>query len=97
VSEKAALADSLTERDVDALIGPKLVPAQKDAFLALAKKDRAGFDAIVAGMPDLNLTTPVIPVTKGSALADSGDLSDLLGTQSAPGSSTEGDLSDLLG
>ena len=97
VSEKAALADLLTERDVDALIGRKLVPAQKEAFLALAKKDRAGFDAIVAGMPVLNLTTPVIPVTKSGELADVGDLADLLGTQSKSKSSDDGDLADLLG
>lgn len=94
VSEKAALADSLTERDVDALIGPKLVPAQKDAFLALAKKDRAGFDAIVAGMPDLNLTTPVIPVTKSGELADGGDFGDMLGGPA--GSIPEADQGDAL-
>jgi HK97 family phage prohead protease len=92
VAEKAALVDSLIEKDVDALVGKKLVPAQKAEFLSLAKKDRELFDGIVKNLPDLNLTTPVVDATKG--VSDVPDLSSLVGE---PGSAGEGsDLSAFL-
>ena len=97
VEEKAALADSLTERDVDALIGEKLTPAQKDDFLALAKKDRAQFDAIVKGLPDLKLNERIVAKDAGQAPSADGDLSDDLGSDETPnGPSDDGDLSDEL-
>ncbi len=95
-AEKAALADKTTERDVDDLIGVKLAPAQKDSFLALAKSDRASFDAIVKDLPDLGLLgKSVIDPTKGKAPAD-GDLSALLGEGSDGTDGKEDDLSSLL-
>lgn len=97
VEEKAALADSLTERDVDALIGEKLTPAQKDDFLALAKRDRAQFDAIVKGLPDLKLNERIVAKDAGQAPSADGDLSDDLGSDETPnGPSDDGDLSDEL-
>lgn len=57
----ADLSDKLTERDVDALVGKKIVPAQKDAMLALAKSDRKAFDALVEATPVLTITEKKIP------------------------------------
>jgi len=95
--EKADLTDKATERDVDDLIGKKITPAQKDDFLGLAKKDRASFDSIVKGLPDLGLTSTVVDPTKGKAASDDGDLSDELGADGEPsGSSDDGDFGDEL-
>jgi HK97 family phage prohead protease len=91
-AEKAALADEMLAKDVDALVGKKLVPAQKDEFVTLAKTDRKLFESIVKNLPDLNLTTPVVDATKGA-----GEVADLASMVGAPGSAGEGsDLTSFL-
>lgn len=47
----------LVELEVDGLIGKKLTPAQKETFVALAKKDHASFELVVKGLPDLPFTS----------------------------------------
>lgn len=46
------------EAEVDKLVGDKLVPAERDAMVSLASKDRATFDALIAARPALNLVGP---------------------------------------
>lgn len=97
--EKADLHAKMTEAEVDALVGDKITPAQKDDFLALAKENRASFDAIVKGLPSLGLLSkaPVIDPKKGNEPARAGDLGALLLSTPAPGESGEpADLADLL-
>lgn len=97
--EKADLHAKMTEADVDTLVGDKITPAQKDDFLALAKENRASFDAIVKGLPPLGLNskTPIIDPKKGNGPAQAGDLGALLLSTPAPGESGEpADLADLL-
>lgn len=97
--EKADLHAKMTEAEVDALVGDKITPAQKDDFLALAKENRASFDAIVKGLPSLGLLSkaPVIDPKKGTEPAQAGDLGALLLSTPAPGESGEpADLADLL-
>lgn len=97
--EKADLHAKMTEAEVDALVGDKITPAQKDDFLALARESRARFDAIVKGLPSLGLLSkaPVIDPKKGTEPAQAGDLGALLLSTPAPGESGEpADLSDLL-
>lgn len=59
VEEQLAL--SAAEKEVDALIGTKLTPAQRDVFVSLRKKDEALFKSTVAVMPDIALTARAIP------------------------------------
>lgn len=97
--EKADLYAKMTEAEVDALVGDKITPAQKDDFLALARESRARFDAIVKGLPSLGLLSkaPVIDPKKGTEPAQAGDLGALLLSTPAPGESGEpADLADLL-
>jgi len=97
--EKADLHAKMTEAEVDALVGDKITPAQKDDFLALAKENRANFDAIVKGLPPLGLLSkaPVIDPKKGNEPAPTVELSALLLSTPAPGESGEpADLADLL-
>lgn len=97
--EKADLHAKMTEAEVDALVGDKITPAQKDDFLALAKENRASFDAIVKGLPSLGLLSkaPAIDPKKGNEPAQAGDLGALLLSTPAPGESGEpADLADLL-
>lgn len=97
--EKADLHAKMTEAEVDALVGDKITPAQKDDFLALARESRARFDAIVKGLPSLGLLSkaPVIDPKKGNEPAQAGDLGALLLSTPAPGESGEpADLADLL-
>ncbi len=58
-SRAKAAEDRCIESDVDALVGKKITPAQRDTFVNLAKTARASFDAVVATMPDLALTQRV--------------------------------------
>jgi len=92
-AEKAALADEMLAKDVDALVGKKLVPAQKDEFITLAKTDRKLFESIVKNLPDLNLTTPVVDAKAGNAPPS--DLADML-MRSEGSSQGEPDLGSLL-
>lgn len=56
LTERATAAESrLIEADVDVLVGKKITPAEKPAYLALAKSDRKAFDELVAARPDLGL------------------------------------------
>jgi HK97 family phage prohead protease len=59
LAEEKARADKLAEKglesEVDALVGEKISPDQKSAFLALAKSDKSQFDAIVKTLPPLGL------------------------------------------
>lgn len=60
VSERAEKAETeMLTGIVDALIGKKLVPAERDAMLGLAKTNRDAFDAIVAARPEMPLLTNV--------------------------------------
>lgn len=97
VAAHAKLEGELVERHVEGFSGVKFAPAQKEHFLALAKKDRASFDAIVEGLPDMQLLGgSVIGKAKDIAAADAdGDLADDLGEpgDESPGG---GDLSDDL-
>ncbi len=43
------------ERKVDDAVGEKILPSQRDAFLALIKTSEAQYDAIVASLPPLGL------------------------------------------
>lgn len=52
-----ALEVKACERDVDGLMGKKLVPAQKAAFLKLRAKDSTLFEEIVGGLPDIGTLT----------------------------------------
>jgi hypothetical protein len=54
------LRGQLTDKEVETLVGVKILPAEKDAMAALAKKDRASFDALVAARPELSLLSQVI-------------------------------------
>lgn len=97
--EKADLHAKMTEAEVDALVGDKITPAQKDDFLALAKENRASFDAIVKGLPPLGLNskTPIIDPKKGNGPAPTVELSALLLSTPAPGEDgSPTDLADLL-
>jgi HK97 family phage prohead protease len=55
------LEGEAAERDVDALINEKLVPAQRDAFLALRKSNPEQFKTITDGLPKLNLSDDALP------------------------------------
>lgn len=97
--EKADLHAKMTEAEVDALVGDKITPVQKDDFLALAKENRASFDAIVKGLPPLGLNskTPIIDPKKGNEPAPTVELSALLLSTPAPGEDgSPADLADLL-
>jgi hypothetical protein len=66
-SERAQKAEDVSrEAEIDALVGKKITPAEKDEYLKLAKE--VGVDrvkAIVAQRPDLTLTDPVKVGGKG--------------------------------
>lgn len=97
--EKADLHAKMTEAEVDALVGVKITPAQKDDFVALAKESRARFDAIVGGLPELGLLSkaPIIDPKKGNEPAPVVELGALLLSTPAPGEDGAGvDLADLL-
>ncbi len=71
----------LVERDVSALVGKKISPSEKDAFVELAKKDRPLFEKMVAQRSDMKLTEQKLadapkPLEKSVGGAD--DLSDVL-------------------
>lgn len=72
-TDRAVKAEaSIVERDVGALVGVKITPAEKDEMLELAKKDRSLFDRIVAkrsnlgGGPGLVGGPSVLPKDEGS-------------------------------
>jgi HK97 family phage prohead protease len=95
----AKAADEMLVRDVDSIVGVKITPAQKDEFLALARKDRGIYDNIVKGLADLNILGGPIVATKDVAtLPTSGDLADLIGDVSSDSPRGDGssDLADLL-
>ena len=46
--------------EVDALIGKKIAPTEKDDFIALRKSSPELFASMIAKRPDMNLTEPVI-------------------------------------
>ena len=96
VIQRDALLATLTERDVDALVGVKLLPAQRDAFVALAKSDRAKFDAIVEGLPSLNLMGRIVESGGEKDAAIGPDLADMLGDGTEAPRLQAADLSDLL-
>jgi HK97 family phage prohead protease len=61
-------AHEMVVREVDALVGEKILPAEKDTFVKLAKADRALFDEMIAQRSELGLLKPV---TKGAKLEPS--------------------------
>ena len=56
----AEVSDKLIALEVDALVGVKITPAEKDGFVELAKASRTIFDKQVAARPALKMLTPVI-------------------------------------
>lgn len=56
----AKTEDELVGLVVDSLVGKKFYPAEKDAMLSLAKKDRETFDAVVKARPDLTVLSPIV-------------------------------------
>lgn len=62
-ADLAKARESIVTTEVDALVGVKFAPAQRDAFLALAKSDKKAFDSIVAATPDMGLLQRAIPAT----------------------------------
>ena len=62
--EADSLRGQLADKEVDALVGVKILPAEKDAMASLAKKDRASFDALINARPALSLLSQVVPTTK---------------------------------
>ncbi len=54
------LRGQLVDKEIEALVGVKILPAERDAMASLAKKDRASFDALVAARPALSLLSQVI-------------------------------------
>lgn len=75
-----ALADELTSKAVDALVGVKITAAEKGEFLELAKTNPKLFERMVAQRPVMKLLDAVIPPS-GEAPAerapDAEDLSDI--------------------
>jgi HK97 family phage prohead protease len=105
VAEKAKRAEiegKMVERAVDDLVGKRIVPAQRDAFVALAKKDFGSFEAVVKTLPELPLDdkSKIGPSTLPDAPAAPGEEAvPQLGAKLASGSDTksaEGDLGSLL-
>lgn len=47
--------EAMVAKDVDALIGVKILPFQRQTFIDLAVRDRAAFDTIVQGLPEHRL------------------------------------------
>jgi hypothetical protein len=60
VAERDALGAKLVEREVDALVGVKLYPAERDAAVELAKLDYGLFQKQMAGRPELALGAKTI-------------------------------------
>ena len=59
--ERATKAEgSLVEIEVDALIGKKITPAEKDMFVELRKSNPALFTKMVEQRSEMNITQPVI-------------------------------------
>lgn len=74
-----SLRDQLIDAEVEALVGVKILPAEKDAMAALAKKDRGTFDALLGARPELKLLTQAVPTpTKASAPSPFADPSEEL-------------------
>lgn len=63
----ADAADKLIVLEVDALVGTKITPAEKEAFVELAKANRTIFDKQLAARPALKMLTPVIEVSEKAA------------------------------
>jgi HK97 family phage prohead protease len=60
-ADKAALAASVIASEVEALVGKKITPAEKDAFVELATSNHALFEKMVGQRGDLGLVgAPVI-------------------------------------
>jgi HK97 family phage prohead protease len=55
IAERDASDAKVVEADVAKLVGKKITPAEKPAFIALAKSDKKLFDQMVAQRPNLKL------------------------------------------
>lgn len=92
VTEKAAaeVREKALIAEVDGLVGKKIAPAQRDAMLDLAKSNKAAFDAVVAGAPDLTtlgkgVTQPAqTKSTAGDAPSASAEIADDLVAATSP-------------
>jgi HK97 family phage prohead protease len=60
VAKAAQLEDELISAEVDALVGVKIAPTEKDDFVALRKSNKELFTKFVAQRGDLKLLQPVI-------------------------------------
>lgn len=100
-AEKAKLAvveGKMVERAVDDLIGKRIVPTQRDAFVALAKKDFASFEAVVKSLPELPFNDKsAIGASKlpDSPAAPGEEAVPALGAKLVENLSTKGDDGDL--
>lgn len=81
--------------EVDALVGTKILPAQKDAYVAIAKADRTAFSALVATLPELTATKAVMGEDPVKAADAVGDLGALL-LEAGDAADTEADLGALV-
>jgi HK97 family phage prohead protease len=64
---RADLAEaSVIESEVGALVGVKILPAEKDTFVELRKSNPALFTKMVGQRPEMKLLTPVVPDEKGA-------------------------------
>jgi HK97 family phage prohead protease len=93
LTDRVAKADeALIEKEVEALVGVKIVKSEKPAFIKLAKLDRGLFDETVKERPALNAVGPAIIVTESpenAASAKGLDLAALIEKQAATESAAE--------
>ena len=54
------IADERLDLELDALVGAKIVPAERDMFAELAKTSRTLFERMIAQRADLGLLNPII-------------------------------------
>lgn len=79
-AETAKLAASLVEREVEALVGVKITPAEKELFVELATSNRDLFTKMVAQRSDLKLLgAPVVAPDPTPGVVDEKAGADALG------------------
>lgn len=97
-AENAKLRDAAIVRDVEALVGVKILPPQRDAYVRLAKESPDLYAKFIADAPDLNLTAPVIEPAATNNAPAAKSLGDLLHGSGDAEPATDGaaSLGDLL-
>ncbi len=67
-----AAADAIIEKDVEALVGKKITPAEREEYVELAKTNKSLFDKMIAKRVDMKLTEQVVPSIKSEASSVAG-------------------------